>query len=142
MRLLINRDIVSRCLYLAVIIVSISLLYTCNSKVKYKKGKALYVAHCMNCHMPDGNGLQLLIPPVTDLQFLKKNFHQLPCIIKYGMNDTIIVNGKIYDKPMPSHINFTDHQITAILNYLLYDINKIDTLLSEQDVHNLLIKCR
>lgn len=84
----------------------------------YVNGKGLYEKHCQNCHAADGTGLKNLYPPLTDTTYLKRSKEDLACIIKYGMNDSIIVNGQLYDNKMPSNTQLTDIDVTQILVYI------------------------
>ena len=84
----------------------------------YQSGERLYKAHCANCHMDKGEGLGALIPPLAGADYLAKHQDQLPCLIRKGLKDTIVVNGKIYAEQMPPNEALTDVQITNILNYI------------------------
>jgi hypothetical protein len=68
--------------------------------------------------MEKGDGLQGLIPPIANSDYLLKNYPSLPCIIKYGLNDTIVVNGIIYENPMEGIPHLTDIQISNLINYI------------------------
>ena len=75
------------------------LFQSCQSN-PYVHGEILYENFCANCHMEDGTGLIGNIPPLAGADFLKKYASDLPCIIRYGIQDTIIVNGKEYVTPV------------------------------------------
>jgi len=84
----------------------------------YREGERLYKANCANCHMDNGEGLSALIPPLAGADYLGKNREKLPCVVKYGLKDSITVNGKIYAEQMPGVESLSDIQITNILNYV------------------------
>ena len=42
----------------------------------------------------------------------------VPCIIRYGLADTIQVNGKDYWQPMTGIAHLTDIEISNIINYI------------------------
>ena len=84
----------------------------------YVNGKGLYETHCQNCHAADGSGLKNLYPPLTDTTYLKNNKDKLACIIKFGLNDSITVNGQLYDSNMPSNTQLSDIDVTQILVYI------------------------
>ena len=67
----------------------------------YVNGKGLYEAHCQNCHAADGSGLKNLYPALTDTLFIRENKENLACIIKYGLNQKLTINGKTYEEKMP-----------------------------------------
>ena len=81
------------------------------------EGARLYKTHCMNCHQEGGKGVGKLIPPI-DKAFMLSNASKLGCIIKYGLNDTITVQGTEYAKKMPGNKKITDFDIVNILNYI------------------------
>lgn len=115
-------------------------LHSCQSESElnyaryFVNGKGVYEKHCQNCHAADGAGLGMLIPPLTDTLFLKENKNQLSCIIKYGLNGKISVNGKIYDGRMPAERHLSDIEIGAVITYItnsfgnkqgLHDVNDV-----------------
>jgi|SRR5690606_32284180 len=81
-------------------------------------GKDLYVKHCQNCHGYNGEGLQHLIPPLANADFIKNNQAILACIIKYGTSQKMRVNGVWYEEKMPSNIFLTDVEITNLINFI------------------------
>lgn len=84
----------------------------------YPEGARLYKTHCANCHMDEGAGLAALIPPLAGSDFLQNQRERLPCILKYGLKDTIQVNGKQYAEQMPGVLTLSPVHITNILNFI------------------------
>lgn len=84
----------------------------------YREGERLYRANCANCHMDSGEGLGALIPPLAGADYLRLNREKLPCVLRYGLQDTIVVNGKIYAEAMPGATKLSEIHITNILNYV------------------------
>jgi cytochrome c551 len=84
----------------------------------YREGERLYKSNCANCHMDNGEGLGELIPPLAGADYLGLNREKLPCVLRYGLKDTIVVNGKIYAEAMPGAAKLSDIHITNILNYI------------------------
>ena len=84
----------------------------------YREGQRLYEQHCANCHMANGEGLGALMPPLTDTAYLSANRERLPCILRYGLKDTIVINGKLYAEAMPGAATLSDIHIVNILNYI------------------------
>lgn len=84
----------------------------------YTSGALLYRTHCENCHGINGEGLGALIPSFHDTAYLKKNIGKLPCFIKYGQSDAIIVNGKLYNSKMPAQDNLSAIEVAEILTYV------------------------
>lgn len=102
---------------IAVMVMGICLLTRCD-QTTYKQGELLYEKFCSNCHSSDGKGLKALIPPLAGADYLQQNQDQLACIIKYGISDTIIVNGVTFQQPMPGVPQLSDFEITNIINYI------------------------
>lgn len=84
----------------------------------YVNGKGLYEANCQNCHAADGSGLKNLYPPLTDSLFLKENKARLACIIRYGLNEKITINGKTYEEKMAGNNQLSDIDVTQLLVYI------------------------
>ncbi|MGV3508267.1 MAG: c-type cytochrome [Sphingobacteriaceae bacterium] len=84
----------------------------------YSNGKQVYEQHCQNCHGSDGQGLAKLYPPLTDTTFLKNNKNKLACIIKYGLSDTIMVNGIQFSEKMPAETHLAEIDIAAVITYI------------------------
>ncbi len=80
-------------------------------------GKVTYNIHCTNCHGPEGEGIQLLIPPLRESDYAAKHFLEIPCMIKNGMTDSILVNGVWYCQSMyPIALN--EVEVANVMNYL------------------------
>ena len=84
----------------------------------YKQGEMLYKAHCSDCHMDDGQGLKLLIPPLAGVNFLAEDRSKIACIIKNGLNDTLQINNKTYFQEMIAIPHLIEAEMTNIINYI------------------------
>lgn len=84
----------------------------------YVNGKTAYEKHCQNCHGAQGEGLGLLIPPLTDTSYISANKNSLAAIIKYGMEGPVTINGQLYNEQMPAETHLTPIEITYIINYI------------------------
>ena len=84
----------------------------------YVNGKGVYELHCENCHGKEGQGLAGLIPPLSDTAFIKDNRNRLACIIKYGLADTITVNGVVYQGKMPAEAHLPNIDIAQVITYI------------------------
>jgi cytochrome c551 len=84
----------------------------------YVQGEQLYIKHCSNCHQQNGSGLGLVYPPLNKSDYMKNNFDQVLCLMKYGIKDELIVNGKNYVQPMPGVSTLTDLEIAEIATYI------------------------
>lgn len=108
----------------------------------YKHGEILYQNFCMNCHMEDGTGLVGNIPPLAGADFLVKSKEQLPCIIRYGIQDTLVVNGIAYTAPMEGIPQLTDIEITNIINYINHSWGNDNGFTKPTDVAQYLKACK
>ena len=93
-------------------------LITACGKTEHLQGKALYVTHCNNCHLEEGQGLRQLIPPLAGSDYLRENSADVARGIRHGMQGPMVVNGVTYDYAMPANIELTDFQIVNIMNYV------------------------
>ncbi|HEY5690271.1 MAG TPA: cytochrome c [Cyclobacteriaceae bacterium] len=84
----------------------------------YVEGEQLYLTHCSNCHQQSGEGLGLLYPPLNHSDYMENNLERIICLIKNGKAGELIVNGKIYNQPMPGVASLTDLEIAEIATYI------------------------
>ncbi len=121
----------------------LSLLLCCVGceRSPYQDGARIYKNYCANCHMDSGEGLGALIPPVAAADYLVKNHDQLPCLIRYGLQDSIMVNGKIYAEKMPPAAQLSDIDITNVLNYVNTHLGNNNRIFTLTEVRASLEKC-
>ncbi len=119
----------------------LSLLFACENQT-YQSGGRLYKTMCANCHMDSGEGLGALIPPLAGADYLEKNRDKLPCIVRQGLQDTIVVNGKVYAEKMAGMPGLSDIQVTNLLNYINTSWGNNNPPYSYEEVTELLLKCR
>lgn len=108
----------------------------------YRSGERLYKTFCANCHMDSGEGLGALIPPLAASDYLAKNRERLPCIVRRGLQDTIVVNGKIYAEKMAGMPGLSDIQIANLLNYINTNWGNKNPVFSYEAVAAILAKCQ
>lgn len=107
----------------------------------YQIGERLYKTNCANCHLDHGEGLAGLIPPIAGSDYLGKYPDLLPCVIRRGLKDTIVVNGKTYAEEMPPNGALSDIQITNLLNYINSSWGNKQAPYELETVRELLKKC-
>jgi hypothetical protein len=83
----------------------------------------------------------MLIPPLTDTLFLKKNRSKLPCIIKNGLNGSITVSGRVFNEQMPADDHLADIEIAEIITYITNSFGNKQGLFSTAEVSADLQKC-
>jgi len=128
-------------------LISFVLIISCQSDDQlefdryYSSGMVVYQSKCQNCHGVKGEGLLGLIPPLTDSLYLKVNKNELACIIKYGLNKQITINGKAFQSQMPAN-DFPPVAIAEVLTYITNSFgNKLGVVTSQQ-VNAAIVNCR
>ncbi len=101
-------------------------------------GQQLYETHCANCHQLDGKGIAHIVPPLLGADYIIQNRNLLPKMIRYGMQQRIVVNGITYQQKMPSNSKLTDAELTALVNFVEFRFAKSTQLLSADSVKLLL----
>ena len=91
--------------------------YSC-SPSRLHDGKYLYATHCASCHGSQGEGLRRLIPPLAGADYLRTHRAGLPCLVRQGQHQSIVVNGTEYNQYMPGNEGLTDSEIANLLNYV------------------------
>jgi hypothetical protein len=91
--------------------------------------------------MENGEGLGGLIPPLKNADYFKSNYSEISCIIKYGIKDTITVNGTIYENPMEGVKTLSDIQISNLINFLRDQWYSDLPLMTPEKVRNSLNSC-
>lgn len=85
----------------------------------HQEGERIYQRRCANCHGESGDGLGALIPPLRQADYLTHHRDEAPCIIRYGLTDTITVNQVVYaGQAMPANPELSDVEITNVINYI------------------------
>lgn len=102
---------------LGVFAVVVMLASACG-KTEHKQGEALYVVHCSNCHLEEGQGLRQLIPPLAGSDYLRDRPGDVVRGIRHGMEGPMEVNGVVYNYPMPGNTELSEFQIVNIVNYI------------------------
>jgi len=91
---------------------------SCSMFENTNQGERLYLTYCSSCHMDNGSGLGELYPPLANSDFLADNQELIPCIIRYGINTPLMVNGIVYDIPMEGIKELNDIEIHNIIRYI------------------------
>ena len=126
---------------LCLVVIVLVLLVTQSKKEDYLvRGKKSYEKHCANCHGNNGEGLQLLIPPLTDSKWV--NNDSIVCIIRNGMDGSISVNGKNFNGRMVGNTKINPDEIANIISYIRNEFSKIPDRMSIDEVNELMLKCK
>ncbi|TMI96671.1 MAG: cytochrome c [Bacteroidetes bacterium] len=88
-----------------------------NLQESMKRGKEVYMIHCQNCHMENGQGMEGVNPPLAKTAYLKDAKKNIGYILN-GQTGEITVNGKKYNAIMNPLNYLDDIQIADVLNYV------------------------
>jgi mono/diheme cytochrome c family protein len=116
-------------------------LPSCFSNNRHQ-GQRLYVQHCSGCHGEQGQGLARLIPPLAGSDYLAKHRAELPCLLRNGQNEPIVVNGVAYHNVMPGNKALSTAQLTNLLNYVESHWGNEASPRTIRDVQTQLDSCR
>lgn len=100
-----------------------------------------YTTHCGKCHGKEGEGIGALVPPLAGTDWLEENHAELPCIIRYGLHDSIQVNGVWYDEQMLGIDYLTDVQVFNITNYVTKKFTAEQKFYTQDEVQSILDDC-
>jgi len=107
----------------------------------YSAGSLIYQTHCQNCHGANGEGLQGLMPPLTDPVFLKANKAILSCSVRYGLKGKIIISKRLFVEEMPPN-NLAPIEIANVLTYITNSFGNKMGIITSQNAENDLAKCK
>jgi mono/diheme cytochrome c family protein len=87
-------------------------------KASIERGKEVYTAQCVTCHLEQGEGIEGVYPPLTKSDYLMADKKRSVDQLLHGLTGEIKVNGKAYDGVMTSFETMTDTEISDVLNYV------------------------
>ena len=105
------------------------------------EGEQLYRKNCSNCHQMNGKGLGLVYPPLAPSDFMDKNFDEVICMIKKGRKGEMMVNGNMYNQPMPGVPLLTELEIAEIATYIYNSWGHEKGLIEVKEVNKSLQPC-
>lgn len=82
-----------------------------------EEGSLIYEDFCVNCHLPNGQGVEKTFPPLANSDYLMNNRELSIKAIKFGQKGEIVVNGITYNNVMASP-GLTDQEIADVMNYI------------------------
>ncbi|NNM29799.1 MAG: c-type cytochrome, partial [Akkermansiaceae bacterium] len=94
----------------------------------FRRGEEIYVAHCMVCHGPDGQGMEQLGPPLAASEWVTGSHERLAAILLQGLMGPIRVKGKEYvpAAAMPGlkqNPDVTDAHLADVATFVRYAWN-------------------
>lgn len=87
-------------------------------KASVTRGKEVYSAQCISCHMEQGEGIENVYPPLAKADYLKKDKKVLAGQILHGITGEIKVNGVAYNGEMTPFEHLSDQEVSDVLNYI------------------------
>ena len=133
----------------------IGLLASCNNSVKeqppkgvaidlksYSQGQKLYSIYCQQCHKEKGQGMPPSFPPLANADYLMADKNRAACIIKYGNNGPITVNGEEYRLRMVGYEQMNPQDIADILTFVTNSWGNKGGTISRADVSKALQHCK
>lgn len=98
------------------------------------RGKIVYTNFCITCHLPNGEGVSKVFPPLAKSDYLMTKRMASISAIKYGQAGEIIVNGQKYNNAM-SPLGLEDDEIADVMNYITNSWgNSNSNLITESEV--------
>jgi len=82
-----------------------------------QRGSALYKSKCAVCHKKDGTGRGKNFPPLALSDFLMNNREASIRGIKFGFDEPLTVNGKVYKKAMAA-VALSGEEIADVMNFV------------------------
>jgi len=101
---------------------------------RIKNGKKLYVTHCSACHMPKGDGIPGLNPPLIETDWVTGDKDRIIGIVLNGLHEEIEVNGQKYQGPMAALPYLKDQEVADILTYVRERFGKGASPVSPEEV--------
>jgi nitrite reductase (NO-forming) len=81
------------------------------------RGKEVYLAQCVTCHMEAGEGVEGVYPPLAKSDYLMADKKRAIAQVMKGLSGPIKVNGKSYDAEMTG-FDLSDQEVSDVLNYI------------------------
>jgi len=82
------------------------------------RGAIIYQDFCVTCHLPTGEGVPDVYPPLAKSDYLLTNKTASIRGIKFGQRGPMVVNGKLFDNTMMP-LGLEDKEIADVMNYVL-----------------------
>jgi mono/diheme cytochrome c family protein len=86
-------------------------------KASIARGKEIYSAQCMTCHMEQGEGVEDVFPPLAKSDYLMADKNRSIDQVLHGVSGEMKVNGKVYNNVMTG-FDLTDQEVSDVLNYI------------------------
>jgi mono/diheme cytochrome c family protein len=82
------------------------------------RGKKVYDAYCLPCHLADGGGVPRMNPPLIKTVYVLGDKKRLVGIVLNGMDEPLEIDGETYSNVMAPHEFLKDQEIADVLTYV------------------------
>jgi len=89
-----------------------------NLKQSMIRGNEIYVDFCMQCHLVNGKGDGINVPPLDGSDWLTKKRKLSIESVKFGQNGPITVKGKKFNNIMPA-LGLSNQEVADVMNYIM-----------------------
>lgn len=90
---------------------------TFDLKASITRGKQVYAAQCITCHMENGEGIESVYPPLAKSDYLMEDKKRAIQQVLEGAAGEMTVNGIKYNGIMTA-FDLTDQETADVLNYI------------------------
>jgi nitrite reductase (NO-forming) len=87
-------------------------------KASITRGKDVYTAQCMSCHLEQGEGIESVYPPLAKSDYLMADKKRSINEVLHGLTGPIKVKGVAYDGVMAGFEMLSDEEVSDVLNYI------------------------
>lgn len=122
-----------RILFLATFAASLfSFTQNFDLKASMERGKEIYTANCVTCHMQNGEGIDGVYPPLAKSDYLMEDKTRAIKQVLEGAIGSMTVNGIKYNGFMTG-FPLNDEEVSDVLNYIRNSwANKGEIVLPEE----------
>ncbi len=86
-------------------------------KASVARGREVYVAYCLSCHMDEGQGIEGVYPPLAKSDYLMADKKRSIEQVLNGVSGEITVKGVTYNGMMTG-FDLSDEEVSDVLNYI------------------------
>ncbi|HLZ16710.1 MAG TPA: cytochrome c [Cyclobacteriaceae bacterium] len=105
-------------------------------KESIERGKDIYIANCLTCHLDQGEGIEDVYPPLAKSDYLMADKKRSVQQVLYGVNGEMKVKGKTYNAEM-SAFDLSDQQTSDVLNYIRNSFDNKGSAVTPEEVKGL-----
>lgn len=108
---------------LLLLVVTVFALSSFQQKPKFNlaesitRGKDIYTAQCLTCHLEQGEGIEDVYPPLAKSDYLMADKKRSIQQVLFGAKGEMKVKGRTYNTEM-SAFDLNDQQASDVLNYI------------------------